>query len=573
MQHKPMRYPIAYAMRESFSRGYSLPFLLSDLGSGFVVSLVALPLSMALAIAVGLPPQHGLYTAIVAGIAVALFGGSRFQVSGPTAAFVVILAPIVSEFGLRGLIWCGIMAGVMLIVFAISGLGKLMRFIPYPVTTGFTAGIAVVLGLLALNDFFGLGIQGMGGLSFIEKMHALTSHMMELNADETIIGILTLGVIFAGNRWIPYVPAPMIGMVVGTITAFILNSLGYEIATIASTFTYANPDGVDLPGIPPYPPTFHLPTLAPGELLSLPTVHELQNWIAPAATIAALAALESLLSATIADSMTGTRHHPSAELAGIGIGNILSAMVAGIPATGAIARTAANIHSGAKTPLSSVFHALFILLYIMLLAPYVAYVPMASLAALLMVIAWRMSHLHQCLRTLQIAPTADKIVLLTCFTLTVVTDMVMGVTVGLIMASFLFMQRVATLMQVDVDPPRLRTSRAAQNLPQSVLLYRMEGPLFFGTVEKAFDRASNVHDQVRTLIIDMENVPLIDMTGLVALRSLIERMVHDRRKVIICARVAVLESIKRKLENMPENKRVYYYANLRTALDKVRKKK
>lgn len=440
MTYLTKNFPIGWALRQAFKEGYNFTSLKADLGAGFVVSLIALPISMALAIAIGLPPQQGIYTAIVAGIAAAIFGGSSYQISGPTAAFVVILIPIVAEFGLRGLIWCQILAGLMLIFFAIIRLGKLIHYVPYAVNVGFTAGIAVSLATISLKDFLGLkGAQS--SPHFIDKVTHLSTHFNETNLPEAIIGVLTIFFILQAKRITKRFPAPMIGVLGGSLLGWLLSQCGYTISTIGSEFSFLSLDGNLSYGIPPYSPKLQLPTFELGYLLSIPSLTELKSFLGPALIIAALASLESLLSASIADSLTGTRHHPNAELGGIGIANILSGLASGIPATAALARTATNIQSGAKSPLAAVFHSMFILLYVLILAPFICLVPMSVLAALLILTAYNMSHLSEFMVIFKTAPVSDRLILFSAFVLTVFINMVVGVAVGIALAGLVFFMR------------------------------------------------------------------------------------------------------------------------------------
>jgi len=427
--------PLATALRETLSRGYSLDIFGRDLLAGLIVSLVALPLSMALAIAVGLAPQYGIYTAIVAGIVTPLLGGSVTQVSGPTAAFVVIVAPIIAQYGLRGIIITEIMAGLILIVLAWARLGRFINFIPYPVTTGFTSGIAVVLGTLSLNDLLGLGIQKLQG-SYIDKVLLLLQHLSDMRWQEASIGILSLIIMCTGKYITPRVPSVVLAITVATLFGIAFQHAGIDVATIGNRFTYETAEGVVRHGIPPLTPTFHF---FGGEgMYAWPNHAELRLLLMPAVVIAALAALESLLSATVSDGLSHTRHDPNAELAAIGIANVLSGFASGMPATGAIARTTTNIKSGARTPLASSMHAILIMLYVLALSPVISYMPMASLSALLVLTAYNMSHYRQFYRILTIAPRQDIIVLLACFGLTVFVDMVAGVSVGVMLAALLF---------------------------------------------------------------------------------------------------------------------------------------
>jgi SulP family sulfate permease len=552
MSAKHPAFPIATALGGSL-RSYNFATFRHDAIAGLVVSLIALPLAMALSIAVGLPPQHGIYTAIVAGIVTALLGGSKVQVSGPTAAFVVIVAPIVSQHGLHGLIWCQLMAGVALIVMGTARFGRYINFVPYPVTTGFTAGIAVVIATLALNDFFGLGIPELKG-DYIEKVATLAAHLPNFDPYELLVGMASLVTFILFANVSRAMPSPIVGVAVGTLLAYFLNKYGIEIATIGSRFTYETAQGL-AHGIPPYPPQFHLP--GEGALYKIPTYAEFKTLLMPSLVIAALAALESLLSATVADSMTGTRHNPNAELNAIGIANILSGLAAGIPATGAIARTSVNVHSGAKTPVAAAIHGALIMLYVLFFARFINLIPMAALAALLLNTAYRMSHIEQFARTIKIAPLSDTLVLLTCFSLTVFVDMVAGVTAGIVLASFLFMKRISELTQINLGAvPESTDGAPLPPLPDDVMVYRIDGPLFFGTVEKAYDSYTFAHDHIRTLIIDMRNVPLIDMTGLVAMKSMLAAIAREGRQVILCGRHDITGPILHKISGHPAHKYV-----------------
>lgn len=530
--------PFAFALRQTLAKGYRFSDLKSDLFAGFVVSLIALPLSMALAIAVGLTPEHGVYTAIVAGIVAALCGGSLFQVSGPTAAFVVILIPIVAEFGLRGLIWCQIIAGIFLILFGISKMGRLINYIPYPVTTGFTAGIAMVLATISLKGFLGLNYTETGHL-FVYKASALISHLPHISIVQSLLGFFTLVLLLWCRKKIRLIPAPIIAISTSAFLGWVLTQYGYSIATIGSEFKYVMPDGTEGFGVPPYFPTLHLPTFNSGELFSWPTFAEFKAYLNPAFVIAALAALESLLSASIADSLTHTRHNPNSELSGIGIANLLSGLAAGLPATAAIARTASNIQNGAKSPFAAVFHALFILLYVTLLSSLINFIPMSALAALLLVTAYNMSHIHQAMNILKSAPKQDKIVLVTCFTLTVFIDMVAGIVAGMLLASILFIQRISSFTQIHLQSVK---SAEAPKLPAHVRMLKIDGPFFFATAEKAYDRTFIINKDITILIMDMENVPYVDLSGMVALRSLLASITQDR-KVYLCGKTEVINHI------------------------------
>jgi SulP family sulfate permease len=538
---------IGYALTNSLRHGYKLDTLKHDIMAALVVSLVALPLSMALSIAVGLPPQHGLYTAIVAGLIVPLLGGSVAQVTGPTAAFVVVIAPIVTQHGLRGLIITTVIAGLILVALGLAKLGRYIRYVPYPVTTGFTSGIAVVIGTLALNDFLGLHIASLQG-DYIDKISTIAAHMRYMYLPEAFVGVVSLIIMATSHKLTTKVPPPVLGISVGVLLAYFMQQYGYDIMTIGSKFTYVMDDDTIGHGIPSVMPALHIPGLDSSKLFALPTMKEIKILMMPALVVAALGALESLLSAAVADTMSGTKHHPNSELIGVGIGNILSGLFAGIPATGAIARTATNINSGAKTPLASSFHAIFILLYVLLLAPLMSYIPMASLAALLMVVAYRMSHWRQFKTTLEVAPRSDSVVLIACFGFTVFIDMVAGVTVGIILACFLLLKRITNLTKVDVSHSSTGHHHKIKHLtiPDDMMVYHIDGSLFFGTAEQAFDRMDFVKD-INTLVIDMENVPLIDMTGLIAMKTMILDMHSRQINVVLCGASEITDSIMRKV--------------------------
>lgn len=558
-------FPIATAFRDGL-RHYNRHILKDDLIAGFIVSLIALPLAMALAIAVGLPPRHGLYTAIVAGIAAAIFGGSKMQVSGPTAAFVVILAPIVSDYGVHGLIWCQILAGVMLLMMGMARFGKLIHYVPYPVIMGFTAGIAVVIGTLALDNFLGLGIGTLQG-DYLEKLLTIITHLPSLKPQEAVVGAITLLTIIYFPRLKTKAPSPIVGIALGTVLALIFNKYGFPVDTLYTEFSYESANGVLKHGIQPYAPTLHLPVFDPGSLFSIPDYAEFKQLLGPAMVVAALAALESLLAATVADTIAGTKHNPNAELNGIGIANIFSGLAAGIPATGALARTATNIHAGAKTPMAAIFHSLFILLYVVTLARWISYIPMSALAALLLTTAYRMSHIRQFMRTIDIAPKGDVIVLLGCFLMTVFIDMVAGVTVGMILATLLFMKHISESTRSRVTSPQQGTDRRShrRKLPPDAMIYHIEGPLFFGSVDHALEQAEVIDKHVKKLILDVTRVPLIDMTGMVAMQEFLSVVACEGCEVVICGDKKITRKIMQKISGIPAAK----YARAASSIDEA----
>ncbi|MAM58051.1 MAG: C4-dicarboxylic acid transporter DauA [Salinicola sp.] len=523
---------IATAMRAVWREGYGIADLRKDVMAGLTVGTVAVPLSMALAIATGVPPQHGLYTAIVAGAVIALTGGARFSVSGPTAAFVAILFPIVQQHGLGGLLIASMMAGVMLVILGIFRLGRLIEFVPYPVVLGFTAGIAVVIAALQIPDFLGLSVAELGE-HFLDNVSRIALSLPSLDPLETGIGIFTLAVMLLWPRARIPVPAPLIGLVAGALAAYCANHwAGADVETIASRFSW-EANGTSGTGIPPIAPSFALPWLLSGpggEPLDM-SFDLIRALLGPALAIAMLGAIESLLCAVVADGLTRSKHDPNAELIGQGMGNIVAPLFGGITATAAIARTATNIRSGARSPIAALVHAGVVLLAVMALAGLLGLVPMASLAALLFVIAWNMSEARHVLRVLRSSPPGDVVILVVCFALTVLFDMVLAVAVGIGLAAALFIRRMALLTRTDrVD---VESHPATLGLPPEVAVYDIDGPLFFGVAEKALTSLHRVDPKVRIVIIDMEGVPSMDGTAIVAFQALIEAMKRQQVALIL----------------------------------------
>lgn len=513
----------AAALRSSLAT-YSRSQLRADVLAGLAVGVLAIPLAMALAIASGVPPQHGLYTAIVAGGACAAFGGSRLSVSGPTAAFVVLLAPISAQYGLGGLALATFLAGILLLGMGIARLGGLIQYIPYPVTTGFTAGIGVVIASLQIEDFLGLALLEHSS-HFFERIVALSRALPTLHPVDTALGVGTLIGLVLAARFVRRVPAPLLAIPLAAVVAYALHRLGIaDAATIGSRFQFVGDDGVVHAGIPSllpgFAPPWELPDASGAPIgLDFELIREL---LGPAFTIAMLGAIESLLCAVVADGMAGTRHDPDAELVGQGLGNMLGTFFGGIAATGAIARTATNVRAGARTPIAAMIHAGLVLGAVLALGPVLSEVPMAALAALLLVAAWNMSDVKHFRRILRIAPRSDKLVLLTCFALTVVFDMVIAVSVGVVLAALLFMRRMVETSNsrlLRADHPELDHA-----LPNDVVLYEIAGPLFFGAAEKAVAALNRISGSCRRVILDLGAVPVLDVTGLIALESAIESL-------------------------------------------------
>ena len=538
----PLRDLPAAALRAVLAEGYSRRQFKRDLTAGFLVGIVALPLAMALAIAVGVPPQQGLYTAIIAGFFTALLGGSRIQVAGPTAAFIVVLAPLYVKFGISGLLLSGLLAGLMLIGLGLLRMGRLIEFIPFPVTTGFTTGIATVIAMLQIKDLFGLRLEHTPD-HFMERLAAMVRAAPTASPWELLIGLGTLAILLAPRlpkrrlarlpKWLRKIPTPLIALPLAAVAAWALGRWipGFAVDTIGSRFhTLVN--GKMVAGIPQVLPSFLWPWSAPGADgqalgLSLGTVRML---LPSAFAVAMLGAIESLLSAVVADGMARTRHDPDAELLALGVGNVIAPFFGGIPATGAIARTATNFRFGGRTPIAAMTHAATILLAILILAPAIRFLPMASLAALLLLVAWNMSEAEHFFHTLRVAPKSDVAVLLTCYFLTVVFDMVIAVTVGIVLASLLFMRRMATVSEGHVSHPDHRALPGP--LPEGVVIYDLSGPLFFGAAERALNAMRAIGADVRVIIFRMEQVPSADVSGLVAMEGVLREMERQRIKAI-----------------------------------------
>jgi SulP family sulfate permease len=523
----------AAALRAVLREGYTRREFKSDALAGMVVGIVALPLAMALAIAVGAAPQHGLYTVIVAGAVVAALGGSRTQVTGPTAAFIVILAPIYAKFGLAGLLLSGVMGGLILIAMGLGRLGQLIEFIPHPVTTGFTAGIAVVIATLQIKDVLGLHLNRNPD-HFFDRIAAMWQARASASLTELLVAAATLALLVFVPRWIKRVPSPLIAIPIAGLIAAAVNHLapGHAVATIASRFQ-STVGGHVVHGVPPLPPLPMLPWHAGGPsgapfVLSFTTLREL---LSGAFAVAMLGGIESLLSAVIADGMAGTRHDPDAELLALGIGNVLTPFFGGIPATGAIARTATNVRAGGRSPIASIVHAATVLVAVLVLAPLIGYLPMSGLAALLLLVAWNMSEVKHFGHILRVAPRSDVLVLLTCFGLTVVFDMVVAVSVGVVLAALLFMRRMAEITHARLTGEGEGEAASAAVLPtdlgKEVGLYDIAGPLFFGAAQKAMGSLGSIAGRLKVLIVRLDHVPVMDATGLVALESAIATLTKN----------------------------------------------
>ena len=529
--------------------------------AGLTVGIIALPLSMALAIATGVPPQLGLYTAIIAGIFAAIFGSSKVNISGPTAAFVVILIPIVQEFGISGLLICGLLSGLILILIGVLKLGTLIELIPYPVTVGFTSGIAVVIATFQIKDFFGLTIENFNG-HYLDKIYLIFTSFDTFKHTELTVGLFTLFLLILWQKTKSRIPAALVALTFITVIVAFLNFYfpHLNITTIASTFHY-NINGLEGNGIPPIPLQFSLPWsfLKPEEI----TFDLLYKLLPHAIAIAILGALESLLCAVISDGMTGNKTNPNKELIGQGITNLIVPFFGGIPATAAIARTVVNIKSGGTSKLSSIVHSLFILVSIMFLSSYLSYLPMASLSALLLVVAWNMSEVKHFVNILKVAPKHDVYVLLTCFVLTVLLDMQIAVAVGIGLASILFIKRTIDLYSIELVNTKLSIH---PNIPENIAIYDINGPMFFGAAQNAINTLFDTKEDINIIILNMQNVNMIDMTGIVALKSIVNNFEDKDKKLIFSG---LNERILKKLEKADFNlnkKNLTSFSNIEEAI-------
>lgn len=481
--------------------------LLRDLAAGAVVGVVALPLAMAFAIASGAKPENGLYTALVAGLLVTLLGGSRVQIAGPTGAFVVLLAGITARYGMPGLQLVTLMAGVMLLVFGLTRIGSMIRYIPESVIIGFTTGIAIVIWIGQWPAFFGL--PPVAGERFHEKLAALALALPRLDPTTTLVGLACLAVLVAWPR-IPRlgaVPSPLVALVGATALQSWLHLP--SVATIGSAFG----------GVPIGLPSFAVPAVSGGMVLEL---------LQPAFAVALLGAIESLLSATVADGMAGTRHDSNQELIGQGIANVAVAFFGGFAATGALARTATNVRHGATSPVAGLAHAATIALMLLVLAPLAADVPLVALAAILFVVAFNMAGIGHLVRTARRAPRSDVAIMFVTLGLTVFTDLVMAVEVGVILAVLNFMRRMAAAVEVRaLDETHVEA-------PEGVLVYTVDGPFFFGAVDQFEQALLHTHTVPRGLVISLERVPFIDLTGLQTLEEVVGTLVRRGTAVTLC---------------------------------------
>jgi SulP family sulfate permease len=494
---------------------YSLATFWRDLLAGITVGLVALPLAMAFAIASGLTPEAGIYCAIVTGFLISALGGSRCQIGGPTGAFVVVVAGIVAEHGVTGLFICTMMAGVILVILGASGMGTAVNYLPRPVVVGFTNGIAVLIASTQIKDFFGLQIAEVPA-EFTARMAALGEHLYTISPAAALLGALSLAVILVIRRLAPAIPGTIVALAAGT-AAIAISGIGVE--TIGSRFGGIR-QGLPDPHIPPFDPSL-MPAL-----------------LRPAVTVAMLGAIESLMSAVVADRMSGDRHNPNVELVAQGVANIASPIFGGLPATGAIARTATNIRSGARTPVAGMIHAVTLLVVLLVAAPLASYIPMPVLASILLVVSWNMGEWHEIPRLLKLTKT-DISVWFVTFALTVLADLTLAVEVGMILAALLFIRRVAATTTVSiVTRDYVESGRAHilqdKQIPPYVTIFRIHGPFLFGVTDKISLITENLSVLPPIVIVRLRNMTAIDATGIHALQELAETLRGSGRTLLLC---------------------------------------
>ncbi|MGA8089728.1 MAG: SulP family inorganic anion transporter [Terracidiphilus sp.] len=532
-------------------RQYCAQMFLHDLLAGITVGLVALPLAMAFGIASGVTPQAGLYTAVVAGFLISALGGSRTQIGGPTGAFVVIVAGIVVRFGMSGLAMVTLMAGVILLVMGLTGLGSAVRFIPRPVVIGFTNGIAVLIASTQIKDFFGLRVGAVPS-EFLPRMKLLIGHMPSLNWSTLAIGAATLAIMLILPRFTKRIPASIVALLACTIASVALH---LPVETIGTRFG----------GIPRGFPPFAIPSFHAENILPL---------IPSAFTVALLAALESMLSAVVADGMTGDRHNPNVELVAQGIANITSPLFGGIPATGAIARTATNIRSGARSPVSGIVHALTLLGILLVAAPLASYIPLTTLAAVLFVVAWNMGEWREIGGILQLGFTAIAVWIVT-FALTVFADLTVAVSVGMALAALVYIYRIAdttTVSAVTDDYIRDGLPHTLQGriIPPYVTLLRIHGPFLFGTTEKLVESTANIEAFEPVVILRLRNMTAIDSTGIHAIETFAKRLTESGRTLLLCGAMQQPSNLLQKPRFLDHVGRENIMPNIQAALDRAR---
>ena len=546
MAKRVIEYPALFGLR-----GYTRQQFVADLLAGVTVGLVALPLAMAFGIASGVSPQAGLYTAIVAGFLISALGGSQVQIGGPTGAFVVIVAGIVTRFGMSGLALVTVMAGAMLVVMGLTGLGTAVKFIPRPVTIGFTNGIALLIASTQIKDFLGLKTGDVPS-AFVPRMAVLISHLNTIHWPTVAVSLVSLAIVVFLPRLTRRVPGSIVAMLLLTVFVAIA---GLPIATIGSKFG----------GIPTGFPAFSMPVFKLDHVVPL---------LPSALTVALLAAVESLLSAVVADSMSGNRHNSNVELVAQGVANLASPLFGGIPATGAIARTATNIKSGAKTPVAGMVHAITLLLVLLLAAPLARFVPLATLAAVLFVVAYNMGEWRE-IGTIIALPMADMAVWAATFALTVLADLTVAVEVGMVLAALLYIKRISqTTTVLPVTDEYIRDGRAHvlqdKPIPSNVAILRIHGPFLFGTTEKLTEATADLSQFPAIVIVRLRNMTALDATGLHALEVFGKRLRKSGRTMLLCGARDQPAQLLERADLVEQIGRENILPNVEAALERAR---
>jgi SulP family sulfate permease len=532
-------------------RTYTWHTFTSDLIAGVTVGLVALPLAMAFAIASGVPPQAGLYCAVVTGFLISALGGSRVQIGGPTGAFVVVVFGIVAQHGLNGLFLCTIIAGILLLILGLTGLGTAVKFIPRPVVIGFTNGIAILIASTQIKEFLGLQIEKVPG-DFLGRMQAIGTHLDTISFTSAALALAALAVIMLCMKYMKRVPGYIVALLLGTLAVVIFR---LPVETIGTRFG----------GIPSGLPTFAIPEF------HLDAIYPL---LSPALTVALLGAIESLMSAVVADRMSGDRHNPNVELVAQGVANIASPFFGGLPATGAIARTATNIRSGAKTPVAGMIHALTLLAILLFAAPLAQYIPLAVLSAILMVVAYNMGEWHAIPKLLKMSWATISVWLIT-FALTVFADLTLAVEFGIVLAALLFIRKVSKTTTVSkvtkdyVEDGRLHILQD-KHIPEYVSIIRIHGPFLFGATDKLLRVAGNVEELTPIVILRLRNMTAIDATGLLALEDLADKLHAHGRQMILCGARPQPAKLMRQAEFERHVGRANICPHIKAALDRAK---
>lgn len=542
--------PKLFTLAKSFTREQTI----KDINAGIIVGIVALPLAIAFGIASGVSPESGIITAIIGGLIVSLLGGSRVQIGGPTGAFIVIVYGVVQQYGVQGLLIATMMAGVILVLMGIAKFGSAIKFIPHPVTVGFTSGIALIIFSSQIKDFFGLKIDKVPG-EFIAKWELYIQNFHTISPDTAIIAALSLGIILLWPKITHKLPGSLMAIIVSTAAVYIFKM---DVTTIGSLY------GQISNNIPA--PTFAMPELG-----------MIKDLIIPATTIALLAAIEALLSAVVADGMIGGRHRSNMELIAMGAANIVSPLFGGIPVTGAIARTAANVKNGGRTPIAGIVHAVVLLVIMLFVGSYASLIPMAALAAILIVVAYNMSEWRSFMALLK-SPASDIIVLVTTFLLTVIVDLTVAIEIGMVLAVFLFMRRMSEVTNVEVVKREFREEDESADpmsidkklIPDGVVVYEINGPFFFGATAKFQDALRDSGTRPDILIIRMRNVPAIDATGLHTLEQVYHASKKQGTEVIfsgVHTQPLVVFTQSGFFDRVGENN---FYGNIDDALERAR---